>query len=62
MKGSVADASARPSDRLQNGLLEGPGERSVVVRRAGGTPLFFVGYHVPAGPDPDYRRSSCWCR
>jgi zinc protease len=30
------------------------GERSVVVRRSGGTPLFFTGYHVPAGPDPDY--------
>jgi zinc protease len=30
------------------------GERSVVVRRSGGTPIFFAGYHVPAGPDPDY--------
>ncbi|HEX6704549.1 MAG TPA: pitrilysin family protein [Albitalea sp.] len=30
------------------------GERSVVVRRVGGTPIFFAGYHVPAGADPDY--------
>ncbi|HJV62262.1 MAG TPA: pitrilysin family protein [Albitalea sp.] len=30
------------------------GERSVTVRRVGGTPLFFAGYHVPAGADPDY--------
>lgn len=30
------------------------GERSVVVRRVGGTPVFFAGYHVPAGADPDY--------
>ena len=30
------------------------GERSVVVRRVGGTPIFFAAYHVPAGPDPDY--------
>jgi zinc protease len=30
------------------------GERSVVVRRAGGTPVFFAGYHAPAGADPDF--------
>ncbi|HEV7914703.1 MAG TPA: insulinase family protein, partial [Albitalea sp.] len=30
------------------------GERSIVVRRVGGTPIFFAAYHVPAGPDPDY--------
>jgi len=30
------------------------GERSVTVRRVGGTPIFFAGYHVPAGADPDY--------
>jgi zinc protease len=30
------------------------GERSVYVRRSGGTPVFFAGYHVPAGADPDY--------
>jgi zinc protease len=30
------------------------GERSVTVRRVGGTPVFFAGYHVPAGADPDY--------
>ncbi|CAG1018552.1 zinc protease [Burkholderiaceae bacterium] len=30
------------------------GERSVTVRRVGGTPVMFAGYHVPAGADPDY--------
>lgn len=30
------------------------GERSVTVRRVGGTPVLAVGYHVPAGSDPDY--------
>jgi zinc protease len=29
------------------------GERSVTVRRVGGTPLFIAGYHMPAGTDPD---------
>jgi zinc protease len=30
------------------------GERSVTVRRVGGNPLFTIGYHIPAGTDPDY--------
>ncbi|GMU58821.1 MAG: hypothetical protein AMXMBFR34_05840 [Myxococcaceae bacterium] len=30
------------------------GEKSVVVRRVGGAPVLMVGYHVPAGTDPDY--------
>ncbi|MBL8918352.1 MAG: insulinase family protein [Myxococcaceae bacterium] len=30
------------------------GERAVMVRRVGGTPVLAVGYHVPAGSDPDY--------
>ncbi|MCU0696773.1 MAG: insulinase family protein [Myxococcaceae bacterium] len=30
------------------------GERSVTVRRVGGTPVLALGYHVPAGSDPDY--------
>ncbi|HSB98460.1 MAG TPA: insulinase family protein, partial [Burkholderiaceae bacterium] len=30
------------------------GERSVTLRRVGGTPQVLLGYHVPAGPDPDY--------
>jgi zinc protease len=29
------------------------GERSVTLRRVGGTPAMFVGYHMPAGPHPD---------
>ncbi|MCA2977997.1 MAG: insulinase family protein, partial [Myxococcaceae bacterium] len=30
------------------------GERTVAVRRVGGTPVLASGYHVPAGSDPDY--------
>ncbi|MEW5738780.1 MAG: pitrilysin family protein [Myxococcota bacterium] len=30
------------------------GEKSVVVRRVGGAPVLMVGYHVPAGTDPDF--------
>ena len=30
------------------------GERSVTLRRIGGTPLIEAGYHVPAGPARDY--------
>lgn len=30
------------------------GEREAVVRRVGGTTILFAGYHVPAGPHPDY--------
>lgn len=30
------------------------GERSVTLRRVGGTPLVQAGYHVPAGPAPDH--------
>jgi len=30
------------------------GERSVTLRRVGGTPQIYVGYHVPAGSAPDF--------
>ena len=30
------------------------GERSVTIRRVGGSPLVLAGYHVPAASDPDY--------
>ncbi|MCA0177218.1 MAG: insulinase family protein [Proteobacteria bacterium] len=30
------------------------GERGVTLRRVGGTPLLFAGYHLPPGADPDY--------
>jgi zinc protease len=30
------------------------GERSVTLRRNGGTPMFMLGYHVPPGAHPDY--------
>lgn len=30
------------------------GERSVTLRRTGGVPQVLLGYHIPAGPDPDY--------
>jgi zinc protease len=30
------------------------GERTVVVRRVGGAPVVYAGYHVPAGSHPDF--------
>lgn len=30
------------------------GERSITVRRVGGVPLLFAGYHAPAAADPDF--------
>jgi len=30
------------------------GERSVTVRRVGGSPILMAGYHIPAGPSPDF--------
>lgn len=30
------------------------GERSVTLRRSGGVPMLWLGYHVPAGPAPDF--------
>ncbi len=33
------------------------GERSVTLRRAGGVPMLWVGYHMPAGPHPDHAAS-----
>ncbi len=30
------------------------GERTVTIRRIGGTGVLFAGYHVPAGTDPDF--------
>ena len=30
------------------------GERSVTLRRIGGTPTLYAGYHVPPGPHPDH--------
>jgi zinc protease len=39
------------------------GERQINVRRAGGTPLIYMTYHVPARPTPTSPPSSCcrWC-
>ncbi|WP_418315257.1 M16 family metallopeptidase [Piscinibacter sakaiensis] len=30
------------------------GEREVILRRVGGVPLIYAGYHVPPGPHPDF--------
>ena len=30
------------------------GERSVTLRRVGGAPMMWLGYHMPAGPHPDH--------
>ena len=56
----VADSFGRipkPTRRLPNQYTLDPaqdGERSVTVRRVGGAPLLYAGYHAPAGPDPDF--------
>jgi zinc protease len=47
----------KPTRKLPNQYTLDPaqdGERSVTVRRVGGVPLLFAGYHVPAGPAPDF--------
>ena len=47
----------RPSRKLRSFYTLDPvqdGERSVTLRRAGGVPLLYAGYHVPPGPQPDY--------
>ena len=47
----------KPTRKLPNQYTLDPvqdGERSITVRRTGGSPLLYVGYHVPAGPAPDF--------
>ena len=57
---SVADAFGvipKPTRQLPKLYTLDPaqdGERSVTLRRVGGTPLVQAGYHVPAGPTRDY--------
>ena len=49
-------AIPRPKRTLQRTYTAEPtqdGERSVTVRRVGGTPLLVAGYHIPASSDPD---------
>lgn len=48
---------AKPTRELQPTYTLDPaqdGERSVTVRRVGGSPLIYVGYHVAAGPTADF--------
>ena len=45
---------ARKLPRLYTLDAAQDGERAVTLRRVGGTPAVFVGYHMPAGPDPDF--------
>ncbi|ODV12670.1 MAG: zinc protease, partial [Rubrivivax sp. SCN 70-15] len=50
-------AIPRPARVLQPTYTLDPaqdGERSVTVRRVGGAPLVYAGYHVAAGPAPDF--------
>jgi zinc protease len=50
-------AIPKPTRRLPELYTLDPvqdGERSVTLRRVGGTPLIQAGYHVPAGPARDY--------
>ncbi len=47
----------RPARKLISTYTVEPtqdGERTITVRRVGGTPVLIAGYHVPAGSDPDY--------
>ncbi|MFO1271679.1 MAG: pitrilysin family protein [Rubrivivax sp.] len=47
----------RPQRKLEPTYTLDPaqdGERTVTVRRAGGSPLVYVGFHVPAGASPDF--------
>ncbi len=48
---------ARPTRQLPTFYTLDPaqdGERSVTLRRAGGVPVLFAGYHLPAAADPDF--------
>jgi zinc protease len=48
---------ARPTRALPRLYTLDPvqdGERSITLRRVGGTPLIMAAYHVPAGPHPDF--------
>ncbi len=47
----------RPQRKLEPTYTLDPaqdGERTVTVRRAGGSPLIYVGFHVPPGGSPDF--------
>jgi zinc protease len=47
----------RPQRELQATYTLDPaqdGERVVTVRRVGGTPIVYMGYHTPPGGDPDF--------
>ncbi|CAN5591062.1 pitrilysin family protein [soil metagenome] len=50
-------AIAKPTRELPKIYTVEPtqdGERSVTVRRSGDTQMLMAGYHIPAGPNPDY--------
>ncbi len=50
-------ALPRPARALEATYTLDPpqqGERQITVRRAGGTPLVYMMYHVPAAADPDF--------
>ena len=57
---AVADSFGklpRPARRLAEPYTLDPpqdGERSVTLRRVGGVPMIYAGYHVPAGAHPDF--------
>lgn len=51
--GVIRVASALPSPQYTLDPAQ-DGERSVTIRRVGGTPLLYVGYHVMPGAHPDY--------
>jgi zinc protease len=51
--GPIRVAGPKPAPQY---TLDAPqdGERAVTLRRAGGTPLLYVGYHIMPGAHPDY--------
>ncbi|HET6787482.1 MAG TPA: pitrilysin family protein, partial [Aquabacterium sp.] len=51
--GAIPKPSARPAPQYTLDPVQ-DGERSVTLRRVGGTPLLYAGYHVMPGAHPDY--------
>ena len=51
---AVIEKPARELPKLYTLDAVQDGERAVTLRRVGGTPLLYVGYHGPAASDPDF--------
>lgn len=51
--GAIPKAKTRPAPQYTLDPVQ-DGERTVTLRRVGGTPLLYAGYHVMPGAHPDY--------